>query len=65
MIKKLNKAQKEALADFFKSVAVAWFSAAFTVPFLTSVYDLLTLFRYLASMGVALYIALYILKENI
>lgn len=63
MITSLNKAQREGLADFFKNAAVGWFTAAFTIPYLTSTYDLLTQLRYLASMVLALYIAMYLLKE--
>lgn len=61
----LNYSQKKVLSSFFINVAVAWFVAAFVTPEITSELNILTLFRYLANMILALFLALLFLKEEI
>lgn len=59
-----NTKQREAMSDFFRNVAVGWFTAAFTIPYLISPYDFLTQLKYVGSMGVALYISLHLLEDT-
>ena len=61
----VNASQKRALSSFFSNVAVAWFVGAFVTPVISSEFTLLTIIRYLVNMIIALYLALYLLKEDL
>lgn len=59
----LNLSQKKALSNFFSNVAVAWFVALFITPSIRDI-DPLTVLRFIANMVFALYLSLFLLKEN-
>lgn len=61
---RLNFEQRKSLSDFFKSLAVAWFAAAFTVPVVDQQYAPLIIIRFLSNMFIALFVSLYLLKED-
>lgn len=60
---KLNTKQRESLASFFNSIAVGWFLALFSVPFLGSQIPLLTMIQLVVNIVGALYISLYFLRN--
>ncbi len=61
---KLNSFQKEALSSFFNNIAVAWFIAAFITPVISSEIKALTTLQFIVNMMGALYISLFLLKEE-
>lgn len=61
---RLNREQHKMFADFFKDVAVGWFTALFAVPAIIPKVPLLTLFTILVSMSSALGISVYLLREK-
>lgn len=61
----LNLTQRKALSEFFVNVGVAWFAAAFVTPSVVPNFRLLTLLMHVVNMCGAVYLALYLLREEI
>lgn len=61
---RLNFEQRKSLSGFFSSLSIAWFIAIFATPSIVKDFNLLTTLMYIVNMIGALYISLWLLKEN-
>lgn len=65
LVRFLTKPQRKQLADFFTTIAAAWFIGLFVAPRITSEFDIFTIMRYILNCLMMLLLALVMVREDI
>jgi len=64
MLKFINSEQRKALSSFFINIAAGWFIGLFSVQIFSGI-TLWIFLRFLVNIIIALFCALYVLKEEL